>query len=146
MFLLIMKAGPTAEEYGVEEVEVWKREFEVPDFSSMKGTADVIDKVKRQKMEGVADKVRQYMSLTTGHVSGIADWLMKAKVGDTLLTGSDVDDPTDEIAIVMCNGYEPKISRLLVEEVKVTKTKVSVVSLPGNVKAVTPKSKKKKRK
>lgn len=140
MFLLIMKIEGTGGYEPDHEIEVWKREFEVPDFANMKGTAEAIERLKAQKMETVADKVRQYLGLTAGHVEGITGWLMKAKVGDTLLGATRVNGTLDEVAIVMCNGHEPRISRLAVEEVKVTKTKVNVVSLPVTTKKVTPKS------
>jgi hypothetical protein len=140
MFLLIMRIESTGNFEPDNEIEVWKREFEVPNFSDMKGTSDVITRLKQQKMEEVADKVRQYLGLTAGHVKGITDWLLKAKIGDTLLGSTKIGGTLDEIAIIMCNSQEPRISRMEVEEVKVTKTKVSLVTLPATTKKVTPKS------
>lgn len=145
MFLLIMKVEGQGHIDADYEIEVWKREFEVPDFANMKGTGDAIDRLKEKKMQAVAEKVRQYLNLSSSHVEGVTSWLTKAKVGDTLLASSRIGGTLDEIAIVMCNGHEPRVSRLEVEEVKVTKTKVNVVGLPPNVKKVTPKSKKKRK-
>ncbi len=99
-----------------------------------------------------AEQVRARFNLGKEHRETIVLWIQVAGNGDLLLVntqvrmvrGVDTGVRTDDIALVMCKGDQPVISRLVFEEVRTTEARLQ--TLPPNAKRVTRASKKAKSK
>lgn len=85
-----------------------------------------------------SETIRSKYQLTTQHRTRIADWLLRAKVGDALLLPRVMtpatDTTPDDLALVLGGDTAPQISRVVTREV--VSTVMSLEKLPVGKKVV----------
>lgn len=104
--------------------------------------------IDAQKPAIASEKIRAKYNLSASHRGQVEEWIKNATVGDTLLVnvkeyrsrGEKSALATDDVAIVMCPGIPPAVSRLVFKEV--TTVEAALQTLPPNAKRITRASKK----